>query len=168
VSSSNTLWNWHLAKESMIAKKKEQAQLDQQVKQLLEQLRKAEEKLQAIPSGGSAPDPDQDIQRLMLEQEIWLASKELERFQAESQNKLFALEMAISEQQNVISSLEMELNEQTLSTYYRIAETKQRPIVEVKNKACTGCFLELTQNKVSEWRRGKELVHCDECGRILV
>jgi len=165
VSASKTLWQWHQGRQAIEEMKKELEGIAGKEQELLLTVEELEKKREALPA---AALPDQEVNRLLLEQEIWMVGKELERFREEVQEKRFSLEQSLQEQQFAVLKWEQELDEKILSAYYHVAEYKQRPIVEVKHKACTGCFMLLTQNKINEWRRGKDLVYCDECGRILV
>ena len=159
------LFEWHKANEAIQQASQEIAELHKQEQTLLTNIQQLTAKLDALPVSNS---PDNQIARMLTEQELWLAQKEVERFQEESGGIRVELDSRISQQQFERVRLEQELDQTHLTEYYRLAENKKNPIVEVKRKMCTGCFLPLSLAKVDEWRRAKGLVYCDECGRILV
>lgn len=159
------LFLWHQANE---AQKKEQADLLRMAEEEQHHLRRIESleaKLANLPPAATA---DEEIARLLLEQEIWLAKKDQERFCEETAERRLALEQSMQERSFEIMQLEGELTEAALTLYHRLAERVANPVVEVRKDACMGCFLPLSLRNLSEWKRGKGLVICDECGRILV
>jgi predicted nucleic acid-binding Zn-ribbon protein len=44
----------------------------------------------------------------------------------------------------------------------------QPPVAEVVNGQCSGCHVAVTSKQMQLLRRGDSIVHCDNCGRILV
>lgn len=162
---AKVLWEWHRMKGLIVQAQQERTRLAQQEQKHLDTLQELTAKLAALPV---SDDPDSQIARLLAEQEIWMAKKEYEKFQEENQDRMDQLANSISEKEFERMRLEQELDPAFLAEYYRLSENKKNPIVEVKRKMCTGCFLPLSMAKVDEWRRAKGLVYCDECGRILV
>ena len=61
-----------------------------------------------------------------------------------------------------------EIDEKSLEVYERV---KQRypmdPVVPFKQRTCGGCFMELGPQTTVEISRGKSLVRCRGCGRLL-
>lgn len=152
-------------KESIGVSREQLEQMAKMEREMAAQCNALKQKRQSLPS---AVTEEQQIESLLLEQEIWLKQKEWQRLSEEFTEKRFAIEQSIEEQEFLLLRLVADLDSDALSAYERLVEVKKRPIAEVKNKACTGCFMVLTPNKVNEWRRGKELVYCEECGCILV
>jgi predicted nucleic acid-binding Zn-ribbon protein len=163
--SAKRLWLWHQAKERVKADQAEMRRWEKERQQQTEKVRYLEEKLTALPAPVTT---DEEIGKMLLEQELWTANKDLERLVEQAEQRLIALEQSIRQGEFEILQLEQELDEEALRQYQRLAEYKERPIVEVRNRSCMGCFLPLSLSKLAEWRRGKGLVYCDECGRILV
>lgn len=159
------LFEWHKTTVAIEQASEEIAQLDKQQELHDSTIQQLKAKLDSLPV---SEQPDDQIARLLTEQELWMAQKEYERFQEESNSLRLQLNTQISQQQFERIQLEQELDQTHLTEYYRLQENKKNPIVEVKRKMCTGCFLPLSLAKVDEWRRAKGLVYCDECGRILV
>jgi len=53
----------------------------------------------------------------------------------------------------------------------RTAFTRQRvhpAVAEVRNNQCTACRVTVTSRGMQMLRQGDEIVHCENCGRILV
>ncbi|MGD8189049.1 C4-type zinc ribbon domain-containing protein [Brevibacillus ginsengisoli] len=159
------LFEWHKVNETIAHANQELDELTKQEQVHVNTIQQLTSKLEALPVTDT---PDDQIARMLAEQELWMAQKAYERFQEEAGGTRFELDSRISEQQFERVRLEQELEQAHLAEYYRIKENKKNPIVEVKRKMCTGCFLPLSLAKVDEWRRAKGLVYCDECGRILV
>ncbi|MFM1651487.1 C4-type zinc ribbon domain-containing protein [Brevibacillus sp. B_LB10_24] len=167
MSTAKQLYMWHQASQVLAAAKRDMEQLGQEGRGLRERVREISQKLDALPV---TADADQQIARLLLEQELWMARQEAERFTAQEQQRRLELELAVREQQFRVWELEQHLNQELLDEYERVRETKERPIVEVKNNTCMGCFLPLSLSNLARWRKGGDgkVVLCDECGRILV
>ncbi|WP_134686892.1 hypothetical protein [Brevibacillus migulae] len=159
------LWHWHKAKQAMNAARDEWQQLEEKRSQMERQVRDLETKSSHLPAPSN---PDEEIAKLLLEQELWMMKKDQQEQAARWDHQALELQQSIQELQFEILALEQELDEEFLSAYIRLSETKANPIVEVRNKACMGCFRPLSLRKVDEWRRGKGPVFCDECDRLLV
>jgi predicted nucleic acid-binding Zn-ribbon protein len=159
------LWLWHEAKEQVNAERAEKLRWEQERQLLADHVRQLEAKLALLPAPVTT---DEEISKLLLEQELWTARKDWERLVEQSEERLAELEQSIRQREFAILQLEQELDEEDVRQYHRLAENKARPLAEVRNKSCMGCFLPLSLSKLDEWRRAKGLVYCDECGRILV
>ena len=61
-----------------------------------------------------------------------------------------------------------EMNQKGLVFYQKIRRwAKDTTAVEVKNKACMGCFMVISDYVYSEVIKGEEITTCPHCGRIL-
>lgn len=163
--SVRNLLEWHQTKEKIHQVKQERDHLDNERKKRLHSIQEMQQRIASLPV---SEDPDTQIQKLLAEQELWMANKEYEQFDSDCLSKFHSLDNSISEKSFDLMRLESEVDQALFSEYYRLAENKKNPIVEVKRKICTGCYYPLSLAKVDEWRRAKGLVYCDECGRILV
>lgn len=159
------LYQWHQTKIACQEKETALQQLDVDYTEKLQRVAVVKAKLTEMPPPKT---PDEEIQKLLLEQELWLVEKELAQLQETKHQRASQLQQEIHEAQFQLLDLQRDLDESFLVVYHRVAELKERPIVEVKNKACMGCFRPLSLQKLAEWRRGKGPVCCDECERILV
>jgi hypothetical protein len=159
------LFAWHKAKEALRLAQEEWKRCEETLAQGRERLKETESRLTSLPA---PTNPDEEIARLLLEQEVWMAKKEFDDTAAAHQQKSEELKQTILHLQFEVLQLERELDEEYLAAYRRLSETKAQPIAEVRNKSCMGCFLPLSLRKLEEWRRGKGPVFCDECDRLLV
>jgi predicted nucleic acid-binding Zn-ribbon protein len=156
---------WHQAKEALRAAQEEQKRLEEAMTAAERRVAEKEEQLRRMPA---PTNPDEEIARMLLEQECWLAKKERDDAVAAYADKNGERERTIQQLQFEIMQLEAGLDPEFLGAYIRLSETKAQPIAEVRNKCCMGCCLPLSLRKLEEWRRGKGPVFCDECDRILV
>lgn len=165
VLSARNLLEWHRTKEIIEQANHERVLLENERNNRLHTVQEMRQRTLSLPV---SDDPENQITRMLAEQELWMANKEVEQFETETIHKLATLDHLISEKSFELMRLESEIDQVLFTEYYRLAENKKNPIVEVKRKICTGCYLPLSLAKVDEWRRAKGLVYCDECGRILV
>ncbi|WP_232695348.1 C4-type zinc ribbon domain-containing protein [Brevibacillus daliensis] len=164
MSSTREVYKWH---QLQVSVEKEEAELlavleQEQSKQ--QQIVQLKQKIAAMPISTE----EEQISKLLAEQELWMANKEFERIQHELLERKFSLEQSITYKKLDIEAGKINLDKDVLTAYEKVAETKKNPIVEVKNKSCMGCFMPLSLSNYERWRRGKGLVYCDECERILV
>ena len=60
------------------------------------------------------------------------------------------------------------VDEDLLDQYNRLFTSKGgNPVVSLEHEVCTGCHMKLTTQTLVRVRGGKEIVHCEQCGRIL-
>jgi predicted nucleic acid-binding Zn-ribbon protein len=79
----------------------------------------------------------------------------------------FAIRQQHMDLQFELEQLKGSIPTEILSLYDELAERFERPVVEVKNKSCLGCFMPLSMVNLSAWRSAKGVVQCDQCDRIL-
>lgn len=97
-----------------------------------------------------------------------MAEKEWERFQDDRFNKEMELRVQEENCRQELIELEGKISQETFQMYKEVSEICDNPVVEVKRRSCMGCFLPLSVSTMNAWRKGKKLVRCDVCGRILV
>ncbi|NQT85099.1 hypothetical protein HQ563_18940 [bacterium] len=66
-------------------------------------------------------------------------------------------------------SLTQGIRKHLLRTYERMRESrlKSNPVVPAINEVCQGCYMVVTKSVIVDLRKGKKLVVCEHCGRIL-
>ncbi len=52
--------------------------------------------------------------------------------------------------------------------YKKIKKVRGKVVCLISNETCTGCYANLTPQFLNELKRGKEILLCDNCGRILI
>lgn len=159
------LWEWHVKREALAAAHAQRTKIEEKKGQLVQSVALCGQQAEKLAHPATTDD---EIAKLLAEQELWLARNALAQFADEQEESLSRLLQREQELEFELAVLAPNLPEEWISTYYSLAKSKQNPIVEVKGDACTGCYRELSLHNRNEWRRGKGLVHCDECGRILV
>jgi predicted nucleic acid-binding Zn-ribbon protein len=96
------------------------------------------------------------------------AAKEMvEKQLADLQARQVTLETQIKELEDDRGKLTSDLDEDLLDTYTRMFATKGEAVVALENEVCTGCHMRVTGSTGSRARAGREIVHCEQCGRIL-
>jgi predicted nucleic acid-binding Zn-ribbon protein len=161
------LLEWHQAKEKRQEIQRELDKLKEKEAELTARRRETEAKIEQL-SNPENDDIDGKIALKLAEQELWLIDKDIERFMEDKFEKEFTLRESKREWGEKIAELEALLSKEAIALYETIRENKPNPVVEVRRRSCMGCFLPLSVIKMEEWHKGKSLVTCDECGRILV
>lgn len=59
------------------------------------------------------------------------------------------------------------LDEDLLDTYQRLFTTKGEAVVPLDHEVCAGCHMKVTASTNARARAERELVQCEQCGRIL-
>ncbi|GED12725.1 C4-type zinc ribbon domain-containing protein [Aneurinibacillus migulanus] len=167
MTEARNLLEWHQAKEKGAAAQRELDEWRAREEELAVRRKEAELKVKQIGTPAET-DIDNQIALKLAQQELWLVDKDTERFMEERFEKEFALRESKHEWDVKAAEREAVLSREALELYYRIGENIPNPVVEVKRRSCMGCFLPLSVVKMEEWHKGKTLVTCDECGRILV
>lgn len=133
------------------AARKQISALETQVLEQMEKLDQAEAALKARAEEITSLNSDREARLKMFDEETSSQSEQLAAARVQ-RDQLFAnLPKAMS------------------SLYTRIS-TRIRDgvaVAEARNGACTACFMALRPQMMSEVRRGKEVITCDNCNRIL-
>lgn len=92
-------------------------------------------------------------------------TKSLSNFEVDSEAKKKQLEKAIVKRQKVFVTLPKNLS----SVYDRLVKRSRDGVAasEVKNNACSSCFMKLRPQLLVEVKRGEQLINCEGCTRIL-
>lgn len=79
-----------------------------------------------------------------------------------------ALETRLVELTNERSELASKTDEDILSRFERLFASKgDAAIVALDHEVCTGCHMKVTTQTAHRVKNGKEIVSCEQCGRIL-
>lgn len=101
---------------------------------------------------------------------------EMEKLRADMEEKLAAFEVQIKNQTAELEQTKTEREEiynsmpKALSTTFNRIASRIRDgiaVAEVKNGACSACFMALRPQMFAEIRRGDEIITCEDCNRIL-
>jgi len=101
------------------------------------------------------------------------ATAELEAARAQAAAEAPGLESDLSGFRSELAEVEAEKEQvwAEVPPAARTAFTRQRvnpAVAEVRNNQCTACRVTVTSRGMQMLRQGDEIVHCENCGRILV
>ncbi|MGQ2874335.1 zinc ribbon domain-containing protein [Campylobacter coli] len=108
-----------------------------------------------------------------------LFKKELLEERAKEEQNLDEIRVSISSQMDGLEKERMnvytkktklvaEMNQKVLSFYEKIRKwAKNTAVVPVKKQACYGCFMKIYDKTYLSVIKGKEIITCPHCGRIL-
>jgi len=86
---------------------------------------------------------------------------ELKKNEEELTEKSEQLQMSFDEHYN-------ELPKNIRELYRNIKKVRGKVVCLIRDETCTGCYANLTPQFLNELKRGKEILLCDSCGRILI
>ena len=79
-----------------------------------------------------------------------------------------ALDSRLKELTDERSELASKTDEDILSRFERLFASKgDAAIVALEHEVCTGCHMKVTTQTAHKVKNGKEIVSCEQCGRIL-
>ena len=61
----------------------------------------------------------------------------------------------------------VEIDEDLLDTYNRLFTNKTEAVAPLEHDVCMGCHMKVTSQTAVRVRGRREIVHCEQCGRIL-
>jgi uncharacterized protein len=92
----------------------------------------------------------------------------ISRQTADLEEKSKALESKLEGLSTERSELAGKIDEDLLARFERLFKSKgDAAIVAIEHGVCTGCHMKVTTATASQVRAGKEIVSCENCGRIL-
>jgi predicted nucleic acid-binding Zn-ribbon protein len=84
------------------------------------------------------------------------------------EQKSQTLESRLQELTKERTELATKIDEDLLDRFDRLFESKgDAAIVALEHNVCTGCHMKVTTATVMHAKAGKEIVNCEQCGRIL-
>jgi predicted nucleic acid-binding Zn-ribbon protein len=79
-----------------------------------------------------------------------------------------ALQSRLDELTRERADLEGKIDEDLLGRFERLFKSKgDAAVVAIEHGVCTGCHMKVTSATAASARAGKEIVSCENCGRIL-
>ena len=124
----------------------------------------------------SIEDKELDVMEQIEVSKLELAQGEKDFAQIKAQfaqhfNDLDLKTKALEDQLHAIeadrAAIASTLEEDLLDRYNRIFANKGEAIVAVEHDVCMGCHMKLTPQTVHFVKAEREIVHCEQCGRIL-
>ena len=96
------------------------------------------------------------------------ARDSIARQMADLSEKAKTLEGRLSELTAERTELSGKIEEDLLSRFERLFASKgDAAIVALEHEVCTGCHMKVTTQTAHRVKNGKEIVSCEQCGRIL-
>ena len=96
------------------------------------------------------------------------ARESIGRQMTDLDQKATALNTRLKELTLERNELAVKIDEDLLSRFERLFASKgDAAIVALEHEVCTGCHMKLTTQTAHRVRNGKEIVSCEQCGRIL-
>jgi uncharacterized protein len=82
--------------------------------------------------------------------------------------KIAAINSQLGDLEAERERLASKVEEDLLDTYNRLFRSKSdQAVVAFEHDVCTGCHMKLTASTSAKVRAGKQITHCEQCGRIL-
>jgi predicted nucleic acid-binding Zn-ribbon protein len=96
------------------------------------------------------------------------AKDSIARQTADLDEKSKALDSQLKALTTERSELAGKIDEDLLGRFERLFKSKgDAAVVAIEHGVCTGCHMKVTTATASQVRAGKELISCENCGRIL-
>ncbi len=84
------------------------------------------------------------------------------------EQKARALESRLGELSNERAEIASRVDEDVLNRFERLFKSKgDAAIVALRHEVCTGCHMKITPQTAHRVKSGREIVSCEQCGRIL-
>jgi len=102
------------------------------------------------------------------EKKATAAQNSIARQTADLEEKSEALESQLQGLSKERSELAGKIDEDLLGRFERLFKSKgDAAVVAIEHGVCTGCHMKVTTATAAQVRAGKEIVSCENCGRIL-
>ena len=101
------------------------------------------------------------------DQQTKAVKAQVERQLADIASKIDAVAAQLTELETERASLAVGLDEDLLDTFDRLFAGKGEAVVPLEHETCMGCHMKVTTQTVVKVKGQREIVHCEQCGRIL-
>ncbi len=101
------------------------------------------------------------------EQQTKAVKGQVERQLADIIAKSEAVAAQLKELETEREGLSVGLDEDLLDTFSRLFANKGEAVVPLEHETCMGCHMKVTTQTVVKVKGQREIVHCEQCGRIL-
>jgi predicted nucleic acid-binding Zn-ribbon protein len=101
------------------------------------------------------------------DKETQAVKAQVERQLADIKAKTAALAGQLAELEKERAGLAEGVEEDLLDTFNRLFANKSEAVVALDHDVCTGCHMKITTQTSVRVKGGREIVHCEQCGRIL-
>ena len=101
------------------------------------------------------------------EKETQAVKVQVEKQLANITAKIDAVATQLKELEAERDTLAQAVDEDLLDTFNRLFANKGEAVVALEHDVCMGCHMKVTTQTVVRVKGGREIVHCEQCGRIL-
>jgi len=101
------------------------------------------------------------------EKETQAVKAQVERQLANITAKIEAVSAQLRDLETERASLAQAVDEDLLDTFNRLFVNKNEAVVALEHDVCMGCHMKVTTQTVVRVKGSREIVHCEQCGRIL-
>ena len=101
------------------------------------------------------------------EQQTKATKAQVERQLTDIAGKIDAVATQLTTLEIERASLAVGLDEDLLDTFDRLFAGKGEAVVPLEHETCMGCHMKVTTQTVVKVKGQREIVHCEQCGRIL-
>ena len=102
------------------------------------------------------------------DKKVAIAREAVARQIADLENKGRALEARLQELITERADIASRVDEDLLNRFERLfASKRDAAIVGLRHEVCTGCHMKITPQTAHRVKSGREIVGCEQCGRIL-
>ena len=96
------------------------------------------------------------------------ANESVDRQMSDLESKSKLLETRLEELRKERTDLAAKVDEDLLNRFERLFASKgDAAVVALEHEVCTGCHMKITTQTAVRVKAGKEIVSCEQCGRIL-
>lgn len=81
--------------------------------------------------------------------------------------KMHEAKKKIQESEDKIGKLKNVIPKNELDIFYSMLEKRKVAVVKLNNEVCEGCKMKVSSMTLDSIFKGKDIVYCDNCGRIL-
>ena len=103
----------------------------------------------------------------VAEQQAKAVKGQVERQLTDIAAKIDAVSAQLKELETERANLATGLDEDLLDTFTRLFANKGEAVVPLEHETCMGCHMKVTTQTVVKVKGQREIVHCEQCGRIL-
>lgn len=101
------------------------------------------------------------------DKETQATKAQVERQLADIAAKTDALAGQLKDLETERAGLAEGVEEDLLDTFNRLFINKSEAVVALEHETCMGCHMKITTQTAVRVKGGREIVHCEQCGRIL-
>jgi len=101
------------------------------------------------------------------DKETQAVKAQVERQLADIAGKIDAVTAQLKEIEAERARLAENVDEDLLDTFNSLFSTKTEAVVALEHGVCMGCHMTLTTQTMVRVKGNREIVHCEQCGRIL-